>query len=79
MTPLLKAIGADIKYNLGPRLDKLNIVTEGITDYMYFTAMLDYLEVQEEKRPYILPSVGAGNEMCIRDRCRTCYNALTLR
>ncbi|MFR1852142.1 MULTISPECIES: ATP-dependent endonuclease [Clostridia] len=61
LTPLLKAIGADIKYNLGPRLDKLNIVTEGITDYMYFTAMLDYLEVQEEKRPYILPSVGAGN------------------
>ena len=51
LTPLLKAIGADIKYNLGPRLDKVNIVTEGITDYMYFTAMLDY----------ILPSVGAGN------------------
>ena len=61
MTPLLKAIGADIKYNLGPRLDKVNIVTEGITDYMYFTAMLDYLGVEEEQRPYILPSVGAGN------------------
>ncbi|WP_455542708.1 ATP-dependent nuclease, partial [Intestinibacter sp.] len=61
LTPLLKAIGADVKYNLGPRLDKLNIVTEGITDYMYFTAMLDYLNVEEEKRPYILPSVGAGN------------------
>ena len=43
LTPLLKAIGADIKYNLGPRLDKVNVVTEGITDYMYFTAMLDYL------------------------------------
>ena len=61
LTPLLKAIGADIKYNLGPRLDKVNIVTEGITDYMYFTAMLDYLGVEEEQRPYILPSVGAGN------------------
>ena len=61
LTPLLKAIGADIKYNLGPRLDKLNIVTEGITDYMYLTAMLEYLNVDEEKRPYIIPSVGAGN------------------
>lgn len=61
LTPLLKAIGADIKYNLGPRLDKLNIVTEGITDYMYLTAMLDYLEIEEEKKPYIIPSVGAGN------------------
>lgn len=61
LTPLLKAIGADIKYNLGPQLDKLNIITEGITDYMYLTAMLDYLEIEDEKRPYILPSVGAGN------------------
>ena len=61
LTPLLKAIGADIKYNLGPRLDKLNIITEGITDYMYLTAMLEYLDIEEEKRPYILPSVGAGN------------------
>ena len=61
ITPLLKAIGADIKYNLGPSLDRLNIVTEGITDYMYMTAMLDYLDIEEDKRPYILPSVGAGN------------------
>lgn len=61
ITPLLKAIGADIKYNLGPSLERLNIVTEGITDYMYMTAMLDYLNIEEEKRPYILPSVGAGN------------------
>ena len=52
----------DNKFNSSSkRLDKVNIVTEGITDYMYFTAMLDYLGVEEEQRPYILPSVGAGN------------------
>lgn len=61
ITPLLKAIGADIKYNLGPQMDRLNIITEGITDYMYFTAMIDYFNIDVDNRPYILPSVGAGN------------------
>lgn len=61
ITPLLKAIGADIKYNLGPRLDRVNVITEGITDYMYLTAMMEYFDVPKDNRPYIIPSVGAGN------------------
>ena len=61
LTPMVKAIGADLRFNIGPQGEKLNIVTEGITDYMYFTAMLYYLDVSEEKMPYIIPSVGAGN------------------
>ena len=36
----------------------LNIVTEGITDYMYISAMANYLEIEGI---YILPSVGAPN------------------
>ena len=36
----------------------LNIVTEGITDYMYISAMANYLDI---KGIYILPSVGAPN------------------
>lgn len=61
LTPMVKAIGADLRFNIGPQGEKLNIVTEGITDYMYFTAMLHYLDVSEYKMPYIIPAVGAGN------------------
>lgn len=61
LSPLVQAIGADLRFNIGPQGGKLNIVTEGITDYMYYTAMLYYLNVPEEKMPYIIPAVGAGN------------------
>ena len=61
LSPLVQAIGADLRFNIGPQGGKLNIVTEGITDYMYYTAMLYYFNVPEEKMPYIIPSVGAGN------------------
>ena len=61
LSPLVQAIGADLRFNIGPQGGKLNIVTEGITDYMYYTAMLYYFNVPEEKMPYIIPAVGAGN------------------
>ena len=61
LTPMVRAIGADLRFNIGPQVGKLNIVTEGITDYMYFVSMLYYLDVPEDKMPYIIPAVGAGN------------------
>ncbi|WP_455538464.1 AAA family ATPase [Terrisporobacter sp.] len=61
LSPLVQAIGADLRFNIGPQAEKLNIVTEGITDYMYYTAMLYYFNISEEKMPYIIPAVGAGN------------------
>lgn len=61
LSPLIQAIGADLRFNIGPQAEKLNIVTEGITDYMYYTAMLYYFNIPEEKMPYIIPTVGAGN------------------
>lgn len=61
LSPLIQAIGADLRFNIGPQGGKLNIVTEGITDYMYYTAMLYYFNVPEDKMPYIIPAVGAGN------------------
>lgn len=61
LSPLVQAIGADLRFNIGPQGGKLNIVTEGITDYMYYTAMLYYFNVPEDKMPYIIPAVGAGN------------------
>ena len=59
LSPLLKALGYDLKFNLGPELDNLNIVTEGITDYMYIKAILHYLKI--EHQPFILPSAGVEN------------------
>lgn len=57
LSPILGAIGLDLKYNLGPNSNMLNIVTEGITDYMYISAMSNYLGIEGI---YILPSVGAS-------------------
>ena len=36
LSPLVQAIGADLRFNIGPQGGKLNIVTEGITDYIFF-------------------------------------------
>ena len=58
LSPILDAIGLDLRYNLGPSNQMLNIVTEGITDYMYISAMANYFEIEGI---YILPSVGAPN------------------
>ena len=58
LSPILDAMGLDLRYNLGPNNQMLNIVTEGITDYMYISAMANYLDI---KGIYILPSVGAPN------------------
>lgn len=57
LSPLVQAIGADLRFNIGPQGGKMNIVTEGITDYMYYTAMLYYFNIPEDKMPYIIPSV----------------------
>lgn len=58
LTPLTQALGMDLKYNIGPQHSKLNIVVEGVTDCMYITSMMNYLKIEEEKRPYIIPCVG---------------------
>lgn len=59
LSPLIKAIGSDLKFNLGPHYSKLNIITEGITDYMYIKALMYYLNVKEP--PNIIPSAGVEN------------------
>lgn len=61
LSPLLNAIGTSMKYNIGPNVCKNNVITEGITDYMYIKAMLLYLKIKENRVPYIIPSTGAGN------------------
>ncbi|MFW6030204.1 MAG: AAA family ATPase [Halanaerobiales bacterium] len=58
LSPLVKAIGADLKFNIGLSSEN-NIVTEGITDYMYITALLHYINVANY--PNIIPAAGVSN------------------
>ncbi|WP_054637790.1 ATP-dependent endonuclease [Thalassobacillus sp. C254] len=48
LSPLIKAIGADMSSNLAPSSNKLNIITEGITDYMYLKSVLKKLNFEDE-------------------------------
>lgn len=59
LSPLLHALGMDLKYNLGPSSIKTNIITEGITDYYYITAMLEYFNIVN--KPSVIPAIGASN------------------
>lgn len=59
LTPLIDAIGMGLKYEIGPTYDKLNIITEGITDYMYIKAMMNVFNIDESKY-YIIPASGAS-------------------
>ncbi|MFD1039327.1 AAA family ATPase [Virgibacillus byunsanensis] len=58
LSPLVQAIGADLKFNIGPS-SKNNLITEGITDYMYMNAMINYLGI--DSAPNIIPSAGVSN------------------
>lgn len=62
LTPILNAIGSSLNYNFGPQQNKLNLVVEGITDYLYIISILEYFKVDEKLRPYILPCIGASSE-----------------
>lgn len=58
LSPLVEALGADLKYNIGPSSSS-NIITEGITDYIYLKAMMKHLKLSNP--PNIIPSTGASN------------------
>ncbi len=58
LSPLVQAIGADLKFNIGPS-SKNNLITEGITDYMYMNALINYLAI--DSAPQIIPSAGVSN------------------
>lgn len=62
ITPISEAIGLSINYNFGPSPKKLNLVVEGITDYYYINAFMDYFKIENEKRPNIIPCIGVTNE-----------------
>lgn len=59
LSPMIQAIGADMKFSIGNMNNRINIITEGITDYMYMSSMMEYLEIND--KPYIIPAAGVSN------------------
>lgn len=60
LAPIISAIGMNLNDTFGPAKDKLNIVTEGMSDYIYLCTMAKMLEL-DTSRYVIIPSVGASN------------------
>lgn len=60
LTPIINALGMNLNDTFGPAKDKINIVTEGISDYIYMCMMANILDLDKSKYT-ILPSVGASN------------------
>lgn len=60
LAPIINAIGMNLNDTIGPSNGKINIVTEGISDYIFLSTMAKILDVDTEKYA-IIPSVGATN------------------
>ena len=60
LAPIISAIGMNLNDSFGPAKDKINIVTEGMSDYIYLCTMAKVLGIDTDKYT-ILPSVGASN------------------
>lgn len=77
LTPVCEAMGVDLRYNVGPLGDRLNLVLEGPSDAYYVGAMLDFLKVTDERRPQIIAGMGVHNAKNIEAillgwGCRVC-------
>lgn len=60
LAPIINAIGMSLNDTFGPAKDKINIVTEGMSDYIYICMMAKVLNIDTTKYA-IIPSVGASN------------------
>lgn len=60
LAPIISALGMNLYDTFGPAKDKLNIVTEGMSDYIYLCTMAEVLNIDMDKY-VIIPSVGASN------------------
>ena len=60
LAPIISAIGMNLNDTFGPAKDKLNIVTEGTSDYIFLNTMAKILGIDTEKYA-IIPAVGASN------------------
>lgn len=62
LAPIISAIGMTLQDTFGPAKDKLNIVTEGVSDYIYLKAMSKVVEIDMD-RINIIPSCGVTNSI----------------
>lgn len=60
LTPIANAIGMNFYDTFGPAKDKLNIVIEGVSDYIYIHCMAKFLGYNLSEYS-LIPSVGASN------------------
>ena len=60
LAPIISALGMNLQDTFGPAKDKINIVTEGMSDYIYLCAMARLVGIDTSKYA-IIPSVGAPN------------------
>lgn len=60
LAPIINALGMNLYDTFGPANGKINIVVEGISDYIYICTMAKLLNVDSDKYA-IIPSVGATN------------------
>ena len=59
LTPVCHALGYDMSMSLTPQTSRMNLVVEGISDSYYVNAMLAFLKVPDEDRPFVIPCQGA--------------------
>jgi predicted ATP-dependent endonuclease of OLD family len=64
LTPIVRALGMSLLTTFGPAKGKLNIVTEGMSDYIYMCLMAKVLNVDLSKCNFI-PAQGATNSVNI--------------
>lgn len=60
LAPIINALGMNLNDTFGPAKDKINIVTEGTSDYIYMCMMAKVMDIDREKYA-IIPSQGASN------------------
>lgn len=49
LAPIINAIGMNLSDTFGPAKDKINIVTEGMSDYIYLCTMAKVLDIDTNK------------------------------
>lgn len=60
LSPIINALGMNLSDTFGPAKDKLNIITEGMSDYIYIQCMAKSLGIVNNRYNFI-PSIGASN------------------
>lgn len=60
LTPIITALGMNLNCTFGPAHNKLNIVIEGMSDYIFLQTMAKICNLDMERFTFI-PSIGASN------------------